>query len=618
MNAQLIYGLFLCMGLLLIGCQAGTQDENLVTPLWDRYTLQFNGPTLEETPETFLDYRLQVRFVHSSSGRDYDVPGFFAADGNAAETSATAGNTWMVHFSPDRLGEWTYEVQFRKGQGVALETDSQAGESAGHFDGQTGRFKVVPATSGLPLNSLKRKGMLKYRGGHYLQYAGTGEYFLKMGAGSPENLLAYEDFDGTYDRGGTHFPALGENQIHGFRFHDRDWVSGDPVWKDSLGTELIGAINYIAEKGLNAAYFLVMNVEGDGDDIWPWVAPDQREVFDVSKLAQWEIVMDHMDAKGILKDILLSETENENLFEALDGGDFAPTRKLYYRELIARFGHHLGIVWNLGEENGHDPDTGKLPFKLPNTDEQRKNFSAYIRAIDPYDHPIVVHNWPGDEELLFGPLLGYAAIEGISLQEADDYYDKVLQWRNASAIAGKKWLIAVDEPLGWEFGLRPDAEDPEHDIPRKEVLWPTLFAGGMGVDWYFGWQNNAPTSDLSNEDWRSREAMWIQSKIALDFFKDYIPIDKMAPANHLSGGPGVLVLGGTGDLYAVYVKEAAEVLLDLGDSGLFYNVQWYHPKEGGDPRHGSITQVQALGGRVSIGRPPGEGDWAAIVQRVLE
>ncbi len=291
---------------------------------------------------------------------------------------------------------------------------------------------------------------------------------------------------------------------------------------------------------------------------------------------------------------------------------------MYYRELVARFGHHLGLVWNLGEENGHDPDTGRAPFKLPNTDEQRKQFSAYLRALDPYDHPIVVHNWPGDEELLFGPLLGYHAIEGISLQEADNYYEEILQWRNESARAGKKWLLAVDEPLGWEFGLRPDSDDPEHDMARKEVLWPTLFAGGMGVDWYFGWQNNAPTSDLSNEDWRSREAMWKQSKIALEFFKDFVPIEKMKPANHLAYGSEALVLAGEGDLFAVYIKSSAEVFLEIGDSGATYNIQWYHPREGGDPRQGSVTQVQALGGMVSIGSPPGEGDWAALVQRFLE
>lgn len=36
--------------------------------------------------------------------------------------------------------------------------------------------------------------------------------------------------------------------------------------------------------------------------------------------------------------------------EALDGGSLGPERKVYLRELIARFGHHLALNWNLGEE----------------------------------------------------------------------------------------------------------------------------------------------------------------------------------------------------------------------------------------------------------------------------
>ena len=43
------------------------------------------------------------------------------------------------------------------------------------------------------------------------------------------------------------------------------------------------------------------------------------------------------------------ETENEQL---LDGGNVGVERKVYYRELIARFGHHLALNWNMGEENG--------------------------------------------------------------------------------------------------------------------------------------------------------------------------------------------------------------------------------------------------------------------------
>jgi hypothetical protein len=85
-------------------------------------------------------------------------------------------------------------------------------------------------------------------------------------------------------------------------------------------------------------------------------------------------------------------------------------------------------------------------------------------------------------------------------------------------------MVTVDEPLGWEFGARPDVEVENHRREIEGVLWPTLLAGGAGVDWYFGWQNNAPSSDLSNEDQRSRDLLWRASKRVTDFVHDTIDV----------------------------------------------------------------------------------------------
>ena len=62
---------------------------------------------------------MKVRFTHESGSPDYVVPAYFAADGNAAETSASEGNKWRAHLSPDKIGKWSYEVYFVKGAYVA-------------------------------------------------------------------------------------------------------------------------------------------------------------------------------------------------------------------------------------------------------------------------------------------------------------------------------------------------------------------------------------------------------------------------------------------------------------------------------------------------------------------
>ena len=112
-----------------------------------------------------------------------------------------------------------------------------------------------------------------------------------------------------------------------------------------------------------------------------------------------------MDRLGLALHVVTQETEND---QGLDGGDLGRQRKLYYRELIARFAHHPALVWNLGEEN-------------TNTDEQRKAFAQYIHDLDPYDHPVVCHTYPGKYDEVYSPLLGYTYFEGPSLQTNDTH-----------------------------------------------------------------------------------------------------------------------------------------------------------------------------------------------------
>ena len=91
---------------------------------WHKVTLTVDGPMASETdadPNPFTDYRMTVTFAHESGSPTYEVPGYFAADGNAGETSADSGNKWRAHLSPDKAGRWTYTIAFVEGDGVALD-----------------------------------------------------------------------------------------------------------------------------------------------------------------------------------------------------------------------------------------------------------------------------------------------------------------------------------------------------------------------------------------------------------------------------------------------------------------------------------------------------------------
>src|SRR5687768_5169826 len=74
---------------------------------WHKVTLTLAGPHADErsnAPNPFVDYRMTVTFAHESGSPTYRVPGYFAGDGDAANTSATSGNKWRAHVAPDKPG----------------------------------------------------------------------------------------------------------------------------------------------------------------------------------------------------------------------------------------------------------------------------------------------------------------------------------------------------------------------------------------------------------------------------------------------------------------------------------------------------------------------------------
>jgi Domain of unknown function (DUF5060)/Putative collagen-binding domain of a collagenase/Secretion system C-terminal sorting domain/Dockerin type I domain len=556
--------------------------------LYHPITITLDGPTADEggTPNPFSDYRFEV--VFSQAELSITVPGYFAADGNAAETGATSGNKWRAHFIPPRTGTWTYRTSFRQGTDAALST-STTGTVLADYDDIFGSFSISVTDKTGPDH--RAKGKLRYLGERYLRYD-DGEYFIKGGTDSPENFLAYEEFDQTFNYAGTDF-------IKSYSDHVVDWQAGDPTWKGGKGKGIIGAVNYLGNKGMNSIYFITMNIQGDGEDVWPWVSPTSRTRFDVSKLAQWDIVFSQMDKKGIMLHVVTQETENELL---LNGGALGRERKLYYRELIARFGYHHAITWNLGEENNETTTT------------QRKEFAAFIRSFDPYDHPIVIHTFPGEYDAVYGPLLGSTSFEGASLQtgKPENTHDLTLEWVNKANAEGRPWYVTMDENGPWEDGATPDGTGNNHDLIRTEVLWGNYMAGGGGVEWYFGFEH--PNNDLDAESWKTRENVWAFTKHALDFFRAYLPFPQMASNDALASNANAYVLAKAGETYAVYLKTGGTTNLNITGASATYTVKWYNPRTGGSLKDGTVKTVNGPG-NPSIGQPPSETtkDWVALV-----
>jgi len=580
---------------------AGIQAQQITGELkqWHGVVLTFEGPMTSEAaePNPFFHYRLNVTFTQGASR--YVVPGYFAADGNAAETSAKAGNKWRVHFVPEATGVWNYTVSFRTGRDVAASLDARAGKAMKPLDGVTGTFTIGPTDK--TGRDHRRHGMLAYVGEHYARYRGSGEYFIQVGAQSPENFLAYSGFDDTVDHGGA------KNQlrdgVHHYEPHIRDWRTGDPVWKGDRGKGIIGALNYLAGKGMNTFYSVTMNIDGDGREIYPWTSYEERARYDVSKLAQWEIVLSHMDTLGLQLMMITQEEENEQML-----GKMTPLRKVYYRELIARFAHHHALLWDLSEEM----DRWRY-YKTRDIQE----ICEYFKALDPWRHPIQYVQWKGEllpDDKSYGRLLGYANFDGTAMQhDAENTHAQTVKWVDASAAAKHKWLVGIIEINPISTGVVPDAADYWHDRIRKNSIWGNLMAGGSGSVYFFGYQY--PNSDLDMEDWRSRDHFWELQHHAHQFFTRYLPVHQMRHRDELTSRTDDWVFAKPGEVYAVYLPEGGTAELDLtGASGTF-EVWWYDPRHGGALQAGSVSSITG-GGRRALGEAPGEKnkDWAILVR----
>jgi hypothetical protein len=568
------------------------------------------------SPNPFTDYRLDVTYQHASlSSYTFKIPGYFAADGDAANTHASSGKVWLVHFAPPVEGEWTWTASFTTGPNVAQY--DEGGVSAGFFDGKTGSFTVLKTDK--TGRDHRGKGRLEYVGEHHLRFAETGEWFLKAGVDSPENMLAYDDFDDTPNARGWR---------KSWSPHIQDYRDGlDPTWSGGQGKGIIGAVNYLAKTGLNVFSFLTMNIGGDDKNVFPYVSngPGNRTRIDVSKTAQWEVLLEHADKLGLFMHFKLQEYENDQL---LDGGALGIERRLYFRELIARFGHHLALNWNMGEEN-------------TNTHRQRMEFGEFFRTTDPYQNPVVVHTVPDGQAEVYDALLlegntSYYVGASLQIDQPTEVFDQTLTWIQASAGNGSKWIVANDEQGPWQDGVLPDAADPHHDGIRRNVLWGNIMAGGSGVEYYFGFRTK--NSDLTCQDFRSRANMLEQTRHALEFFSNNsIPFWEMSNANELLGSNSNSNNSNNSDssnstssssssnwclaqrdtaknVIVIYLKNGG---IDTIDLNYEYSSQWFNPKTG-EPMVDGILLL-APGNSRSLGAPPPGSavgqDWVVLLKR---
>jgi hypothetical protein len=478
---------------------------------WSKVEIELAGPHSIGLSDTANPFKISVDVtIVGPEEKRYTVPGFYVGDGDGGMN----GYIWKVLFSPDKIGTWTFVSQ------------------SNHplLDGYRGSFTVELPTT--PATFFAKLGILRYVGAHYLKFA-DGPYWLKGGTDDPEDFLA---------------PG----------------VMGD--WPEKRRN-----VDYLASKSVNSMYIMLHNVDGDGDNVWPWATRKDSEHFDVAKLRQWEDLFSYIQSKGIVLHLVLED----------DSGWTGFNRAMYYREMVARFSHHNGIYWNISEE--YEENYSPTEIKL---------FAQQLRDLDPYDHPITVHHAGGLSA--WKPFLGDRRFEVTSFQTTRTSRNaETIAWRNASSAAGRPVVIAFDETGKISLADR--------SLSRL-IVWSVYLGGG-----------NIELHTWPIDSFQEFEYHWNDMKHAA-LFLQRLPFWEMVPRNDLLvGGKGDrFCFAKPGEVYAIYIEESGSMALDLSGYMSSFDVRWYNPRNG-EYSDGVVVQ----GGEVrTIGSPPFSGDAAAVIELV--
>lgn len=607
---------------------------------YDPVTIEFLGPPLDEEagPNPFADYRLDVSV--SNARKKWILPGYFAACADATVTSCTGGRLWRAHFVPPSGGAYRFVVSFRTGADIVA--TGARGQAASRVDGESGSFSVGSSAR----NAVRARGMMAYTGDAYYRWTGNAQPFFKFGADAPEGTLDYVDFDDTPNR---------RNLRSDWGPHIRDYdaaTAHNYTWGNGRkGFGILGAFKYLSDIGANSVSMLLFNVGADDQNVVPQVikvSADEytkldvdaqwksvhHDRYDVSKLAQWQRALSYADELGLNIHFKVQEVENNFL---MDGGKLGRERKIYLREMIARFNHFLAVTWNMGEENSQ-------------SSSDMQDITRYVDALDPYSHPVVLHSFPHQKER-YRPLLGDASgLNGLSMQGgAKDFSDMradIVKWSLASRLAGRRWVIGYDEQGYWDGGSPVDIDYPVGKLPaekkavyndrqsfRRNATWNVYTAGGEGMNLYYG--DLSGCGDMACRDHRTRASLYADGVRAVRFFERYLgkrALTMFADDDLTEDGKD-FVLADPGQTYLIYTWSGQEPLLATFGYPGRYSVDWFDPVKGGELLKGSMAEIQGgevpiqnfgpghaypLAHGIRLGSPPagGSGEWVILVRRL--
>ena len=429
-----------------------------------------------------------------------------------------------------------------------------------------------------------------------------------------------------------------------------------------------------------------MNLGGDGRDVSPfWDNPfeashatngntprisgddDSRLNYAPRRLDQWDMVFDHAEELGIMMSFVLAETEasNFNWFDGTSHEIDTVAHRLFYKNMVAMFGHHLGIKWIFSEEtkyaNDIDPNSSN-PNHVDLLDIQAAaEWIAYWDVCD-YDsvqskwigHAFAIHGLPNEQAGDVGVFDGLEIyvdvhqnvvdgdwwLTGTSLQlHGNESNASSSTWRNiySDHIEAMIDAAGMDDTASGSSARFVPVDCDEQGTPgtgvtsykwtgapvsststdrRKRILFDVFLSGGAGVEWYCGYHAaGSPRfgGDLKMEDPTSRGPILASSAALREYLTDTVhpsyPLTEFAAEDSVVSGGKVTNEFGAAEVFANPTKCYLIYYPDLVTSGSsnFGSITIEHPASPGGTATMRIYNGESMTYATSITLGPGFG-----------
>ena len=550
-------------------------------------------PAAVEVPRWEMhEFVLKGRPHVANPFRDAALLGEFTAPSGkrlSVEGFYDGDDTWRLRFAPDEEGEWRYLL---RGEGVEL------------FE--RGRLRCV---------------------------APRGHGFIRI---HPANPHAFAHADGT-----PFFP-MGDT-CYGL-------YSDSPITPE-LRTQ------YLKTRRAQRFNFVRMGVQHSPThwetdvNFWPWGGTPQKpdlDRFNPRFFQGLDAVLREMQALGMNAELILLNyyhppMTNPSLWTK-------QREQAWLRYVTARYAAFPNLfLWTVANEYETHLD-GKYRLDVPGDPEWAKSVARFIKAHDPYRHPVTVHpvipatardgskssarfdapwrigEFFGEDDAMdvLSQQTGQGGVGIVKFSEGVQWDEQLQCWIGddpdlvASLRADRRFGKPVlNTESGYEYlrGYPTYRRQRHHTDKVRRTSWRIVCAGGYfaaGFSGTLGQSDYWNRSDVPNRYpfLLKDEGAAAQLGSLYDSFAA-LPFWRMHPFEGVTGTGEAVALAEPGQVYVIYCPHGGKVRVDLGavDQSSF-TARWFNPRDG---KFSAASRV-AGGGKPEF-VPPDGNDWVLHLNR---